>query len=79
MRTASLPAGTDTRRLIRQAEALRARLLRRMIARTWRRLLAAWAARGAEAELRGLDTRELADLGIGRGGIAHAARHGRKP
>jgi uncharacterized protein YjiS (DUF1127 family) len=31
----------------------------------------------AEAELRALDERELHDLALGRGGIAHAARWGR--
>lgn len=52
--------------------------------------LAAWLARRtnelrlivdrhrAEAELRALNDRELADLGLGRGGIPHAARHGRR-
>lgn len=40
--------------------------------------LAAWrAARRAEAELRAMDPRELRDLGLGRGGIPFAARHGR--
>jgi uncharacterized protein YjiS (DUF1127 family) len=37
-------------------------------------LLAAWRA---EAELRALDDFALHDLGLDRGGIAHAARHGR--
>jgi uncharacterized protein YjiS (DUF1127 family) len=72
----------DTRRLIRHAEALRGRLLRRWLGR-WlrrglRRLLAAFAAMRGEAELGAMDTHELHDLGLGRGEIAYAARHGRE-
>lgn len=47
------------------------------MSRVWKRLAACRAARRAEAELRGLDARELHDLGLGRGGITFAARHGR--
>lgn len=36
---------------------------------------AAWAA---ERELRAMDVRELHDLGLDRGGIAYAARQGRR-
>ncbi|HEX8980618.1 MAG TPA: DUF1127 domain-containing protein [Parasulfuritortus sp.] len=36
------------------------------------------ARRRAEAELRALGPRELLDLGLDRGGIGHAARHGRE-
>jgi uncharacterized protein YjiS (DUF1127 family) len=56
----------------------------------WHELLRRWTghddARGqthahryaeAEAELQALSERELADLGIARGEIAHAVRHGR--
>lgn len=67
----------DTSRLIRHAEALRARLLRRWLGRGLRRLIAAFAAMRAEAELGAMDTHELHDLGLGRGEIAYAARHGR--
>lgn len=35
------------------------------------------ATRRAEAELRALDPRELLDIGLDRGGIHHAVRHGR--
>lgn len=41
------------------------------------KLWAAWRRRRAEAELRAMSDRELHDLGLGRGGIPHAARHGR--
>lgn len=68
---------TDTRRLARRAEAWRARLLRRRAARLMRRLRALAGRLRAEAELRALDERELHDLALGRGGILHAARHGR--
>lgn len=72
----------DTRRLIRRAEALRGRLLRRWLGRGWRRgwrrLRAAFAAMRAEAELGAMDEHELHDLGLGRGEIAYAARHGRE-
>lgn len=72
----------DTPRLIRHAEALRARLLRRWLGR-WlgrglRRLRAAFAVMRAEAELGAMDKHELHDLGLGRGEIAYAARHGRE-
>lgn len=47
---------------------------------TWRRWWITTAAnRRAEAELRALDERELHDLGLARGGIAHAVRCGRCP
>jgi len=68
---------TDTRRLVRQAEAVRARLMRRWISRGLRKLRATLNRLGAEAELRAMDERELHDLGLDRGGIAHAARWGR--
>lgn len=42
-----------------------------------KRLRALLAALHAEAELRALDDFALRDLGLDRGGIAHAARHGR--
>lgn len=67
----------DTRRLARRAEALRARLLRRWVARVFRRLTATLERLRAEAELRSMDERELHDLGLDRGGLAYAARHGR--
>lgn len=41
------------------------------------RLRALLATLRAEAELRALDDFALHDLGLDRGGIAHAARHGR--
>ncbi|MEW6677721.1 MAG: hypothetical protein AB1421_07355 [Pseudomonadota bacterium] len=68
---------TDTGRLACRSEALRARLLRRWVARQLGRLHTLAAGLGAEAELRALDERELLDLGLDRGSIAHAARHGR--
>lgn len=68
----------DTRRLIRHAEALRGRLLRRWLRRGLRRLSAAFAAMRGEAELGAMDTHELRDLGLGHGEIAYAARHGRE-
>lgn len=67
----------DTRRLVRRAEALRARLLRRWVARALRRLAAGLKRLQAEAELRAMDERELHDLGLDRGGLYYAARHGR--
>jgi len=67
----------DTRKLVRQAEALRARLLRRWVARGLRRLRATFIRLGAEAELRAMDDRELHDLGLDRGGIPYAASRGR--
>lgn len=67
----------DTRRLARRAEALRARLLRRWLAQAIRRLAALLKHLRAEAELRSMDERELHDLGLDRGGIFHAVRHGR--
>lgn len=67
----------DYRRLLCRAEALRARCLRRWLARLIHQLGTALATRRAEAELRALDTRELQDLGLDRGGLAYAARHGR--
>lgn len=74
---------SDTRRRVRRAAALRSRLLRRWLACGLRRLWSALAAcrtfpASAEAELRALDARELHDLGLDRGGIAYAARCGRK-
>lgn len=45
--------------------------------RVWKCLVTCRAARRAEAELRGLGARELHDLGLERGGITFAARHGR--
>ena len=68
----------DTPHLIRRAEALRGRLLRRWLERGLRRLSAAFAAMRAEAELGAMDTYELHDLSLGRGEIAYAARHGRE-
>lgn len=45
----------------------------------WRhRLRVARAAWAAEKDLRAMDVRELHDLGLDRGGIAYAARHGRR-
>lgn len=44
----------------------------------WRRWADFMARRRAEAELRALGPRELLDLGLDRGGIGHAARHGRE-
>ncbi len=67
----------DTRSCVRRAELMRNRLFRRWFARGLRRFWSALAAVGAEAELRALDARELHDLGLDRGGIAYAARHGR--
>ncbi len=68
--------------LARHAEAARRRLIRRALARLWRRLRArlarAFVRARAEAGLRALDERALRDLGLDRGGIAHAARHGRR-
>ena len=68
----------DTPRLIRRAEALRSRLLRRWLGRGLRRIRAAFAVMRAEAELGAMDKHELHDLGLGRGEIAYAARHGRE-
>lgn len=68
---------TDIRRLAYRAEILRARLLRRWATRAIRRLYALLRHLHAESELRALDERELHDLGLDRGGIAHAARWGR--
>jgi hypothetical protein len=68
---------TDTGQLARRAEALRARLLRRWVARCLGRLRTLARRLTAEAELRALDRRELQDLGLDRGGLAYAARHGR--
>lgn len=68
---------TDIRRLARRAEALRARLLRRWVARGLRKLRATFNRLGAEAELRAMDERELHDLGLDRGSLSYAARHGR--
>lgn len=73
-----MPHRHDIGRLARHAEALRRRLLRRWLARGLRRLAARLVVRSAEAELRALDTRELRDLGLDRGGIAYAARRGRE-
>ncbi|MBK6742952.1 MAG: hypothetical protein IPG66_08235 [Hydrogenophilales bacterium] len=42
-----------------------------------KRLRALFATLRAEAELRALDDLGLRDLGLDRGGIAYAARHGR--
>lgn len=70
-------APPDARRLARHAETARRRLLGRCLARAWRGWLDHWVRLKAEAELRALDERELGDLGLDRGGIAHAARHGR--
>lgn len=67
----------NAQRLRRRAETLRNRLLRRWLARGLRRLASAFAAFRAEAELRAMDARELRDLGLDRGGIASAVRHGR--
>ncbi|MDD4882237.1 MAG: hypothetical protein PHX10_11725 [Gallionellaceae bacterium] len=69
---------TDTRRLARHAEAVRQRLLRRWLTRGLGRLAAALAWWRGETELRAMDERELHDLGLDRGGIAYAVRHGRE-
>ncbi len=42
------------------------------------RIAATLATPRAEAELRSLNAHELRDLGLDRGGIAYAVRHGRK-
>lgn len=67
----------DIRRLAHRAEALRARLLRRWVVRALRKLRATLNRLRAEAELRAMDEREIHDLGLDRGGIFHAVRHGR--
>lgn len=69
---------TDIRRLARHAEALRRRLLRRWVAQCLRRLAQALTWKHGETELRAMDERELHDLGLDRGSIAYAARHGRE-
>ncbi|MFA5082080.1 MAG: hypothetical protein WC474_06010 [Hydrogenophilaceae bacterium] len=69
---------TDIRCRVRHAEALRQRLLRRWVAHGLGRLAAALAGWRGETELRALDERELHDLGLDRGGIAYAVRHGRE-
>lgn len=75
------PSQPEIRQRARRAEALRARLLRRWIARMAKHiaddLMQRLARLRAEAELRALDDRELHDLALDRGGIAHATRHGR--
>jgi len=70
-------ARRDTRQCVRRAARMRRRLLGRWLARCLRRLWSGLAAARAEAELRALDARELHDLGLDRGSIAYAARHGR--
>ncbi|MDP2786880.1 MAG: hypothetical protein Q8O79_02225 [Pseudomonadota bacterium] len=70
--------GVDTPRLIRHADALRNRLLRRWVVRGLRRMLAIFTASRAEGELCAMDARELHDLGLDRGGIAYTVRHGRE-
>ncbi len=67
----------DLRRLARRAEAWRKRCVRRYIWRILRRLRVLMACRRAESELGAMDDRALHDLGVGRGGIMYAARHGR--
>ena len=69
---------SEIRRRARRAEALRARLLRRWLWRLLGRLGARLAIRRGEAELRALDDQALHDLGLDRGGIDYAARHGRE-
>lgn len=70
-------APPDAHRLAQHAETARRRLLGRCLARAWRGWRDHWQRLKAEAELRALDERELGDLGLDRGGIAHAARRGR--
>lgn len=76
-----IPSQPDIGQRARRAEALRARLLRRWIARMARHIANDFMQRlsrlNAESELRALDDRELHDLALDRGAIAHAARHGR--
>lgn len=83
----------DTRWRRRRAEALRQRLLRRWLSRAlgriylggmafgrmaWRQIVTALASRRAEAEMHAMDDRELHDLGLSRGSVVYAARHGRE-
>ena len=67
----------DIRRLVRRAEALRRRHMRRCLSRILRRIYVAMACRRAEADLGALSDRALHDLGVDRGGIMYASRYGR--
>jgi hypothetical protein len=70
-------SAADTRGQISGARATCRRLMWPMFRRAFECLSARLAARRAEAQLRALDARALGDLGLGPGGIGHAARHGR--
>lgn len=69
---------TDVRQLVRRAEALRRRYIRRVVCRILRRLHLAMVCRRAESELGALSARALHDLGVDRGGIMYAVRYGRR-